>query len=329
MRFCGIVLFGSLLIVGTAFGQVTPPAPPTPAKVPSQISGGVLNGKAVSLPKPAYPPAAKAVNAEGAVSVQVLIDENGQVISASAVSGHPLLRPAAVEAARAATFSPTLLSGVPVKVSGVIVYNFVGVTTTSAIGFDLAIAEKTGKFEHNLHPKSLAERLPQDWAEEKAVLQGLEAEAAPPQPPPPAPAAPRPPTESGKQAASTDRFTIKGTMVAPSYQFGKLTDASRDQVRGLQASILSKLAVDPRSEWHFRVGSALGNLVAELNDPGRTSVNTSEIELLAATAPGGVNQALIDGLTRLAGEARASDGSQEARDQLAAGAKSLKNLRVQ
>lgn len=103
-----------------------PPKPkPTPPPVPKTVSGGVLNGKATSLPKPAYPAAAKAVRAGGAVSVQVLISESGSVISASAVSGHPLLRAAAESAARGARFSPTLLSGQPVKVSGVITYNFV------------------------------------------------------------------------------------------------------------------------------------------------------------------------------------------------------------
>jgi protein TonB len=107
-------------------GGETPPPPPPPKKVvPKQISGGVLNGKATSLPKPAYPPAARAVGASGAVSVQVLIDENGNVVSASAASGHPLLRAAAVAAARGAKFSPTKLSGEAVKVSGVITYNFV------------------------------------------------------------------------------------------------------------------------------------------------------------------------------------------------------------
>jgi protein TonB len=107
-----------------------PPPPkatpkPTPPPVPKMVSQGVLNGKATSLPKPAYPAAAKAVRAGGSVSVQVVISEAGSVISASAVSGHPLLRAAAESAARGARFSPTLLSGQPVKVSGVITYNFV------------------------------------------------------------------------------------------------------------------------------------------------------------------------------------------------------------
>ncbi len=111
----------------TDTGGDAPPPPPkaTPKPAPKTVSGGVLNGKAISLPKPAYPPAAKAVRAGGSVSVQVLISESGSVISASAVSGHPLLQGAAVAAARGARFSPTLLSGQPVKVSGVITYNFV------------------------------------------------------------------------------------------------------------------------------------------------------------------------------------------------------------
>ena len=111
---------------GSAASGDEPPPPPVAKKEPPKtISGGVLNGKAVNLPKPPYPPAARAVRASGAVSVQVLIDEQGRVISASAASGHPLLRSAAEQAARGARFSPTLLSGQPVKVSGIITYNFV------------------------------------------------------------------------------------------------------------------------------------------------------------------------------------------------------------
>lgn len=89
------------------------------------ISGGVLNGKAELLVRPEYPRAAAAVRASGAVNVQVTIDENGTIISAAAVSGHPLLRPAAEKAALASKFAPTLLEGQPVQVTGIIVYNFV------------------------------------------------------------------------------------------------------------------------------------------------------------------------------------------------------------
>ena len=89
------------------------------------INGGVLNGKALILQEPVYPAIAKAAHASGKVSVQITIDEWGCVVSARAVGGHPLLQAAAVQAARRSCFSPTRLSGVAVKVTGIIVYNFV------------------------------------------------------------------------------------------------------------------------------------------------------------------------------------------------------------
>jgi TonB family protein len=95
------------------------------SQTPKRISKGVINGSAVSLAKPSYPAEAKEAKAGGAVNVQVEIDEQGNVISASAVSGHPLLQSAAVEAAKNSKFAPTTLQGNPVKVTGVIVYNFV------------------------------------------------------------------------------------------------------------------------------------------------------------------------------------------------------------
>jgi protein TonB len=85
----------------------------------------VLNGKAVRLVQPPYPAIARSAHASGQVKVQITIDENGNVVSASPVSGHPLLQGAAVAAARQSKFTPTKLSGMPVKVTGVIIYNFV------------------------------------------------------------------------------------------------------------------------------------------------------------------------------------------------------------
>lgn len=89
-----------------------------------KISLGVINGRAINLVTPPYPAAARAIRAAGAVNVQVTIDEKGSVTTANAVSGHPLLRQAAENAARASKFNPTLLSNLPVKASGVIVYKF-------------------------------------------------------------------------------------------------------------------------------------------------------------------------------------------------------------
>ena len=77
------------------------------------------------MPNPELPAIARQAHASGSVTVQITIDEEGNVIAAKAVAGHPLLQAAAVSAARQAKFTPTKLAGQPVKVQGVLVYNFV------------------------------------------------------------------------------------------------------------------------------------------------------------------------------------------------------------
>ena len=102
--------------------------PNTPAQPQGQqgqkkppLNGGVLNSKAIYMPVPEVPSG----EATGVVLVAVLVDEQGTVIEARAVSGPPHLHAAAVNAARLARFSPTLLMGEPVRVSGTLSYNFV------------------------------------------------------------------------------------------------------------------------------------------------------------------------------------------------------------
>lgn len=101
------------------------PQPVVPKPVPQIVHKSVINGEAIELPKPPYPQLAKVSHTQGTVNVQVLIDETGRVISAHAVLGSPLLTHAAEDAARRARFSATKIGDQPVKVSGVITYNFV------------------------------------------------------------------------------------------------------------------------------------------------------------------------------------------------------------
>lgn len=84
----------------------------------------IVQGAVVSKPPPPYPAIARATRASGEVAVWVVVDEEGKVVAAQAASGHPLLRASAVKAAREARFAPTLLDGKPVKVAGLITYNF-------------------------------------------------------------------------------------------------------------------------------------------------------------------------------------------------------------
>jgi TonB family protein len=101
-----------------------PPPSPGPKPILKPVSGGVLNGTALYLPAPIYPEAAKRMRTAGVVIVDVVLDETGKVVSATASSGPAILREPAVQAALKAKFSPTKLSGQPVKVSGVINYKF-------------------------------------------------------------------------------------------------------------------------------------------------------------------------------------------------------------
>lgn len=98
---------------------------PEADRIEQIVAGGMLNGKAIKKPQPRYPPDAKSVRAQGTVTVQIVIDESGNVASAQALSGPVLLRGASEEAARKAKFEPTAVCGKPVKVTGVITYGFV------------------------------------------------------------------------------------------------------------------------------------------------------------------------------------------------------------
>jgi protein TonB len=106
--------------------ETKPPDPP-PVKPPAteRVTSRVLSSKAVNLPQPAYPAMAKQIRVQGAVAIQILVDEQGKVISAQVVSGNALLTSAARDAAMRARFTPTVLNGQPVKIQGVITYNFV------------------------------------------------------------------------------------------------------------------------------------------------------------------------------------------------------------
>ena len=135
MKITAVICLG---VVAGLLSFVTVPA----QDIPKEIKGGILNGKATSLPAPDYPSEAKVAGVEARVNVDVVIDESGMVISAVSpevirlnsvtsleekelASIDQLLRQAAEKAALQARFSPTQLNGVPVKVSGTITYSFV------------------------------------------------------------------------------------------------------------------------------------------------------------------------------------------------------------
>jgi protein TonB len=91
---------------------------------PVRLISTVLQGKAIARPKPNYPPLARQMRLQGDVSVEVIVSPDGRVEAARVISGHPMFAQCAREAALGWRFEPTILNGVPVRVTGVITFVF-------------------------------------------------------------------------------------------------------------------------------------------------------------------------------------------------------------
>ncbi|HLG17686.1 MAG TPA: energy transducer TonB [Blastocatellia bacterium] len=119
---------------GAGSGGDAPPPPPQVVRTqpaqsqmpqgPVRIPSKVLQGRALTRVAPPYPRPAQQIHVQGSVAVEIIVGVDGRVESARAISGHPLLIRAAVEAARGWRFQPTLLNGVPVQATGVITFIF-------------------------------------------------------------------------------------------------------------------------------------------------------------------------------------------------------------
>ncbi len=139
--------------------------------IPKTISAGVVNGKAINLVTPVYPESAWKTRVYGRVNVKILIDETGTVISAEAISGHLLLRGASVRAALQSKFQPITLSGNPVRVNGIIVYNFLA-SQWNWLEIGYAVNYNFGYYNIG----DLLDLLPSDFAEETNLLKQYFAE---------------------------------------------------------------------------------------------------------------------------------------------------------
>jgi TonB family protein len=290
------------------------------------VSKGVLNGAAISLVKPAYPPAAKAVKAEGVVSVQVIIDEEGNVVSAEAVGGHPLLRAASVNAALQSKFKPTLLEGQPVKVTGIVVYNFVVAPSPLSmrrIGYTLSLAESS-LWWNDSSPEEIANSLPAEWKEEKETLKNLEtyiknkeeenlkavekARAA----------APNEQTKSvGTFKIGAENLSASGVRASTPAGFYKPLDAeSAEKLRALQSKIESRLPVSDKELWSFRLGKLLGKTKAEIEDNDKTRANLSELDQLMQVTPYQFAESVSSEIREISESYRQSSASAEMRARL-------------
>ncbi len=286
-----IILFG--------FSIVSAQTSPIPVK---QISAGVVNGKAVTLAKPAYPAAARAVRAEGAVNVKVMIDEEGNVISAEAVSGHPLLQQAAVQAAQQSKFNPTFLSGQAVKVTGIIVYNFIAPdrpTNWLKIGYDLTSAQHAPSLIH-LDTNSIDKIFQADWTTEREQLKRLgeikQAESS----------NVSPPIATGERKVSdTTEKRPDGTTVRKVItEFAIKTDNPPDSEQvaisqSLIASLQSRLGGDELNLWRFNTGVSLSQALSKFRFTNERQRVLDSLRGQIQSAPDGISPDYIAALQKI------------------------------
>ena len=260
---------------------------------PKTISGGVLNGKATNLVKPVYAKEAKDARADGAVLVQVTVDEEGNVVSVSGVNGHPLLLAASEQAARASKFSPTRLEGQPVRVTGVIVYNFVLTKSFVQIGYELALAQKTSTPE--VFPTaSIVGSLPREWKEEIADIYKLnsystERLAA---------------QEKENLSKATDNTGVplrvtRGAVDTYTFTLSNKSPEAVEILRNLQSSLERRLSADEKRLWYFRIGTMLGSIAAESDDAEKLRSGLLQFEQLLKDAPAGIPEAEIKRLREI------------------------------
>ncbi len=103
----------------------------TPVAVPKvaapsrvRVSQGVVQGNAISQPKPLYPQMARMARVQGSVVLHAVISKSGAIENLRVVSGHPMLQQSALDAVRQWRYRPYLLNGEPVEVETQITVNF-------------------------------------------------------------------------------------------------------------------------------------------------------------------------------------------------------------
>jgi len=107
--------------IGTAPTPVVKVAPP---KGPARVSSGVVQGLAISQPRPIYPPIAKAAHVSGAVVLHAVISKTGSIERLEVISGPEMLRSSATDAVRNWKYKPYLLNGEPTEVDTTVTVNF-------------------------------------------------------------------------------------------------------------------------------------------------------------------------------------------------------------
>jgi len=110
-------------VASTATPQRKTSRQPSPPSV-VRLTEVELIASALRKVEPSYPRVASAARVSGSVPVEIAFDEDGNTMMTKSLSGHPLLKDCATQAARGWKYKPAMLHGRPVKGTGIITFNF-------------------------------------------------------------------------------------------------------------------------------------------------------------------------------------------------------------
>jgi hypothetical protein len=273
--------------------------------VPKQESAEIIKGKSRTLVQPVYPNDARAARVSGSVEVKVLIDEEGNVVSAKAVSGHFLLREVSEKAALESKFLPTYKDGVAVKVSGTIVYNFVPQNPPSnlppppptgnwlQLGFQLGRIETSESIDPDFSAAQYLNLIPQDQAEERNRIGQLDLEK-------------EKIVEARKVALAEERKNRELTNRTFVMRPKKAISTNHNEIASsLIATIKNRLAQDILSKWYFKVGTILGDIWQQTDNTERVKQNLETLKTLQAEKPKNVSPHISSILQEIQNKANA------------------------
>ena len=257
-----IFLFSILLFIvgtGNAFAQNDAPIlKDNSFKTDEIYKVGEIRGnikrKAIFLPKPAFPREALEAGADGIVKVQVIIDAEGNVISATAISGHALLKNAAEETARKTKFK-SADGGQSVTETGVLIYSFaIEKAGWVKIGYDLSVIQKIPTLRP-LNIPSIAKSFQPEWTNENEILARLvemrrtEIETQNDAPTNNVPILRRT-TPGSVTGRTSNSSSIQGQILIPNPPTTERIALSQNLIASLQ----SRLASDASNLWKFNLG---------------------------------------------------------------------------
>jgi TonB family protein len=252
-----------------------------------EITGRIGEARAVYLAKPLYPEEAKTAGAEGKVKVEIVIDEDGSVLSAKAVSGDPLLFEATQTAALKSRFFTPAKDGQKTKVSGHLNYNFLIETPNwFAVVFGL------GPVDDGVRPAAIKKALAPDWTEENELLrQFTELKRARP-----ADLRPQivvdPKTNSGTGGGIPPR--IEGRVNIPPVNYEAIGVSQK-----LIAALQKRLANDPPALWQLNLHLELGRALSIYRDPAGRRNTVAILRQIVQSAPSNADADSLSQLQKL------------------------------